>query len=218
MAMALLPLRTRFSAVSRRAFLRACLALPAPFLLLACGGRIASGAAPGRISSQQELPLTPACDDDPQTTQSQTEGPFFTRSTPERRSLLEPGIAGRRMVLAGYVLSRRCEPIPGALLDFWQAGDEGGYDNVGYRLRGHQFADEAGRYELETVVPGLYPGRTRHFHVKVQAPNGPVLTTQLYFPGEADNEGDDLFHTELLMDVRDVADGKDATFNFVVSR
>jgi len=218
MAMALLPLRTRFSAVSRRAFLRACLALPAPFLFLACGGRIAAGAAPGRPLSAQELPLTPACDSEPQATQSQTEGPFFTRNTPERRSLLEPGIAGTRIVLAGYVLSRQCEPIPGALLDFWQAGDEGGYDNVGYRLRGHQFADEAGRYELETVVPGLYPGRTRHFHVKVQAPNGPVLTTQLYFPDEPRNRTDGIFHPALVLAIQDSEQGKRGAFNFVVSR
>jgi len=62
--------------------------------------------------------------------------------------------------------------------------------NTGYRLRGHQFTDEAGRYALETVVPGLYPGRTRHLHVKVQAPNQPVLTTQLYFPGQPSNATD----------------------------
>jgi len=157
------------------------------------------------------------CDDDPQATQSQTEGPFFTRSTPERRSLLEPGIAGTRMVLAGYVLSRQCEPIPGALLDFWQADDGGAYDNVGYRLRGHQFADEAGRYELETVVPGLYPGRTRHFHVKVQAPNGPVLTTQLYFPDEPRNRTDGIFHPALVLAIQDGDQGKLGAFNFVVS-
>jgi len=39
-------------------------------------------------------------------------------------------------------------------------------------------------------VPGIYVGRTRHFHLKVQAPNRPLLTTQLYFPGEAVNARD----------------------------
>ncbi len=47
-----------------------------------------------------------------------------------------------------------------------------------------QFADASGRFSLETIVPGAYGGRTRHIHVKVQAPDSPVLTTQLYFPGE----------------------------------
>ncbi len=109
-----------------------------------------------------------------------------------------------------------CTPIAGALLDFWQADADGVYDNVGYRLRGHQFTDEAGRYSLETVVPGAYQTRTRHIHVKVQAPNQPVLTTQLYFPGEAANDRDGIFRPELVMTVQDTADGKLATFNFVL--
>ena len=65
-------------------------------------------------------------------------------------------------------------------------------------------------------MPGLYPGRTRHFHVKVQAPNGPVLTTQLYFPGDPANSRDGIFRPELLMDVRDASDGKEGIFDFVV--
>ncbi len=51
---------------------------------------------------------------------------------------------------------------------------------------------------------------------KVQPPGGKLLTTQLYFPGEPRNERDSIFRPELLMDVRDGADGKDAAFNFVV--
>src|ERR671923_286173 len=77
---------------------------------------------------------------------------------------------------------------------------------AGFPLRGHQFTDDAGRYRLETVVPGLYPGRTRHIHVKVQAPNQPVLTTQLYFPGEARNAADGIFNQALLMQVQVAAD------------
>jgi protocatechuate 3,4-dioxygenase beta subunit len=66
-------------------------------------------------------------------------------------------------------------------------------------------------------VPGLYPGRTRHFHVKVQAPNQPVLTTQLYFPDEPANATDGIFSPELLMNVADATDGKQAAFNFVLN-
>ncbi|MGH3322486.1 MAG: hypothetical protein ACRDN9_20380, partial [Streptosporangiaceae bacterium] len=47
-----------------------------------------------------------------------------------------------------------------------------------------------------TIVPGLYPGRTRHVHVKAQAPYEPILTTQLYFPGEPRNRTDPLFNPE----------------------
>ena len=118
--------------------------------------------------------------------------------------------------MAGTILSTGCQPVPRALVDFWQADDSGAYDNAGYRLRGHQLADDQGCYRLETIVPGVYPGRTRHFHVKVQAPNGPVLTTQLYFPGEAGNPRDPIFSRDLVMQVRDAADGKTGTFDFVL--
>jgi protocatechuate 3,4-dioxygenase beta subunit len=144
------------------------------------------------------------------------EGPYYRRRSPNRLSLLEPGLTGTPIILTGAVLSRRCQPIAQTLLDFWQADDRGEYDNNGYRLRGHQFTDEAGRYRLETIVPGLYPGRTRHIHVKVQAPNRPVLTTQLYFPGEAQNHRDRMFAPDLLLAVQDTADGKVATFNFIL--
>jgi protocatechuate 3,4-dioxygenase beta subunit len=120
------------------------------------------------------------------------------------------------MVVIGQVFSGDCKPLVGARLDFWQADDQGVYDNVGYRLRGHQFTDSEGRYRLETVVPGLYPGRTRHIHVKVGTPDGPVLTTQLYVPGEARNSTDSIFNQGLIVAIQDTADGSLATFNFVL--
>jgi protocatechuate 3,4-dioxygenase beta subunit len=114
------------------------------------------------------------------------------------------------------VLSTECKPVARALIDVWQADDKGEYDNVGFTLRGHQFTDEGGRYRLETIVPGLYPGRTRHIHLKVQAPGRPVLTTQLYFPGESQNQRDGLFSQALVLPVRETTDGKVATFDFVL--
>jgi protocatechuate 3,4-dioxygenase beta subunit len=66
-------------------------------------------------------------------------------------------------------------------------------------------------------VPGLYGGRTRHIHVKVQAPRGRILTTQLYFPGEPRNRRDFLFRDDLLMAVRGAAQAKDARFNFLLA-
>lgn len=102
------------------------------------------------------------------------------------------------------------------MLDFWQADAGGAYDNDGFRLRGHQLTDARGRYRLETVVPGLYPGRTRHVHVKVKAPGRPLLTTQLYFPGVAANADDPIFDRRLL--VRSLRRGPrwTASFDFVV--
>jgi protocatechuate 3,4-dioxygenase beta subunit len=149
--------------------------------------------------AQAPLPPTPACHDGDDATPAQTAGPFFKPSSPERVELVETGMAGQPIELIGFVLSRACKPLAGALLDFWQADTKGSYDNSGFRLRGHQYSDAEGRYRLRSVVPGVYPGRTRHIHVKVQQSGGRVLTTQLYFPSEAKNRSDGLFRSDLLM-------------------
>jgi protocatechuate 3,4-dioxygenase beta subunit len=159
---------------------------------------------------------TPACGEDG-VTPAQTPGPYFKPKSPLRASLVEPGMPGTKIVVEGTVLTTDCKPVPRALVDFWQADARGDYDNDGYRLRGHQFTDDAGRYRLESIVPGIYPGRTRHFHVNVQAPGRRVLTTQLYFPDEPLNQRDGIFDRDLVMKVRDAdGGGKLARFVFVV--
>ena len=200
--------------VIRRQLVQAILTLPA-LTLIGCGGSsLASSALP---SSPTSLEPTPACDDgDDDPTPAQTEGPYFKSSSPQRSSLLESGVTGTWLTITGRVLSTSCQPISAAKLDFWQADDSGNYDNSGFRLRGHQFTDADGRYTLQTIVPGLYPGRTRHIHVKAQAPNQSILTTQLYFPNEARNATDGIFSSELLMTVNEVAGGRAATFDFVL--
>jgi protocatechuate 3,4-dioxygenase beta subunit len=151
-------------------------------------------------------------------TVAQTEGPYFKTNSPERTSLVDDTIQGTLLTITGQVLAADGTPVANALVDFWQANASGAYDNSGYNLRGHQYTDENGYYTLTTVVPGLYPGRTRHIHVKVQAPNGPLLTTQLYFPGEARNTTDGIFDPSLVLNVTDNSDGTQAaTFNFVVT-
>jgi protocatechuate 3,4-dioxygenase beta subunit len=193
--------------------------------LAALAGAALVAPAAGRAFAQEPtatpgalLPATPECDDGPAPTPPQTAGPFFTPNTPERTDLREPGLPGEPLSLAGFVLDRACRPLPGALLEFWQADAAGVYDNEGFTLRGHQFSDEAGRWRLETVWPGLYPGRTRHIHVAVQAPGQPPLTTQLYFPDEPGNAGDFLFDPALLVewDDPDAAAPLLARFDFVL--
>jgi protocatechuate 3,4-dioxygenase beta subunit len=166
--------------------------------------------------AEASLPATPACDDGDAVTLRQTEGPFFKPSSPERTELAEMGMAGQPIELVGFVLSRACKPVAGALLDFWHADAGGQYDNSGFRLRGHQFADAQGRYRLRSIVPGIYVGRTRHIHVKVQPREGRVLTTQLYFPREPKNRSDGLFRRELLMRTSQNAGLLAARFDFVV--
>ncbi|TMQ69878.1 MAG: intradiol ring-cleavage dioxygenase [Candidatus Eisenbacteria bacterium] len=184
----------------------------------AAAATLLAASTPGSTAArkQPKASPTPDCGDDDEPTPAETEGPFFTPHSPERTSLLEPGMSGTRIVLTGRVVTRGCQPVAGALLDFWHADDSGEYDNQGFRLRGHQFTDADGRYRLETIVPGLYPGRTRHFHVKVQARGGRVLTTQLYFPGEARNRRDFLFRPDLLMVTSETDRGQDGRFNFVL--
>lgn len=164
------------------------------------------------------LALTPACADaDEEPTPAQTEGPYFKRQSPERSSLYEAGMAGTPIVLTGQVLDTAGRPVSRALLDWWHADDAGEYDNRGYRLRGHHFTDAQGRFRLETIVPGLYSGRTRHFHVKVQAPSAPVLTTQLYFPDEPGNRRDFIFNEKLLLSLQPKSDKSlTGAFTFVV--
>jgi len=166
----------------------------------------------------QALSPTPACHDGDVPTRPEIEGPFFKPASPLRGDLREPGMAGRPAELAGFVLTRSCRPVAGALIELWHADDQGEYDNKGFRLRGHLFADAKGHYAFKTIVPGLYPGRTRHFHIKVQAAaESPVLTTQLYFPDEPRNLADDFFHPELVMRVAAADDALRARFDVVLA-
>jgi len=149
-------------------------------------------------------------------TVQETEGPYFTANSPEAANLLTDGIVGTKLVITGYVYTADCQPIANALLDFWQADANGVYDNNGYTLRGHQYTDANGMYQLTTVVPGIYTGRTEHIHVKVQAPNAKLITTQLYFPGVVQNDSDGIYDASLLMSIQKTSDGEAGQFNFVV--
>lgn len=150
-------------------------------------------------------------------TPAQTEGPYYTANPPEVNSLLQPGMAGSKILLTGYVLDEQCRPIPGARVDFWQADAAGQYDNQGYTLRGYTLTDAAGRYSMETVVPGEYPGRTPHIHVKVTPPGGQTLTSQLYLPDAVANATDRIFSPELVVKMEQGADGAIGRFNFIVA-
>ncbi|MDT9681653.1 dioxygenase [Streptomyces sp. TRM76323] len=200
---------------SRKAVLRAALAAgvaaPAVFMGAPALAR-ATAASPGARPA-----LTPTCDDGDDPTPPQMEGPYFKPNSPRRTSLLESGTPGVRLTVSGYVFGLGCSPISGVLLDFWQADNNGAYDNTGFRFRGHQYTDAQGAFRLTTIVPGLYPGRTRHIHVKAQAPGRPVLTTQLYFPNEPRNATDSLFDPRLLMTVHDAGGAREAAFDFVLN-
>jgi protocatechuate 3,4-dioxygenase beta subunit len=169
-------------------------------------------ASPAILTSRKSLaqqPVTPGCGGQ---TPPQLEGPFFTPLSPERNTLIDPDMTAPRIKLIGEVMDSACRLVPGALLDFWQCDDKGRYDNRGYRLRGHQYTNNKGQFLLETLIPGEYPGRTPHLHVKVQRKNGPALTTQLYLPDHPRNRRDFLYDPRLIM----VPRGAEFYFRFVL--
>lgn len=156
-----------------------------------------------------QLPPTPSCGGK---TPAQLEGPFFTPGSPERSRLTGANERAPKIQLSGEVVDASCRSIPGAMLDFWQCDDQGNYDNRSDKLRGHQYASSTGHFVLQSLMPGEYTGRTPHLHVKVQRRNGPVLTTQLYFPNHARNKRDFLFDPRLILETR----GTEFFFRFVL--
>lgn len=165
-----------------------------------------------------DLDPTPACGESHGPTPSQTEGPYFTPNSPLRTGLYEPGMEGTRLRVGGLALDRNCRPLAHVLVDLWHADAQGRYDNAGYRLRGHQFTDAQGRWQFDTILPALYPGRTRHLHVKLQPRGGRILTTQLYFPADAaSNARDRIFDKRLLMNTAGDAEQMIARYDFVLA-
>ncbi|WP_276319571.1 hypothetical protein [Crenobacter cavernae] len=98
-------------------------------------------------------------------------------------------------------------PLPGALIEVWQANHAGLYDTnkpgnfteaTTFHLRGMLYTNEKGQYETETIMPGRYPvppnlpglekyaGLTRpaHIHMRVMESLHVPVTTQLYFKGD----------------------------------
>jgi protocatechuate 3,4-dioxygenase beta subunit len=165
----------------------------------------------------QELTPTPFCHDGDEPTVRETEGPFFKPRSPERSDLRETGTKGSRFDLSGFVLTRSCRPLREAVVDLWHADEKGEYDNIGFRYRGHVITGPDGAFLFRTIVPALYAGRTRHYHVKVQAPGSRLLTTQLYFPNEPANLRDGLFQRELLMRVADAGSDLAGRFDFILN-
>lgn len=146
------------------------------------------------------------------------EGPFYKPIAPFRRQLLDSSQVN--LTLIGKVLDTDGNAIPHALLDFWQADVQGNYDNVGYQLRGRQYADKDGNYWLKTIHPGFYKMdvneyRCSHIHVKVWAEGYQMLTTQLYFSDDPYDASDHWFNKN-----RVICSTKDstATFNFVLEK
>ena len=109
---------------------------------------------------------------------------------------------GERIVVGGRVVEADGRPVPGALVEVWQANAAGRYRHDGDRHRapldpnfsgaGRCVTDSEGRWRFVTVRPGAYPWRNHanawrpaHIHFSVLGRAFVQrLITQMYFPGD----------------------------------
>jgi protocatechuate 3,4-dioxygenase, alpha subunit len=120
-------------------------------------------------------------------TPSQTVGPYFSLG------LLEPPaneLVPGGLTITGRVLDGAGEPVPDAIVEIWQADDDGRYrGDFGW---GRSGCDEEGRYAFVTCKPGPVEDQAPHLTVMVFARGllKPVLT-RMYFPDEEDANAQD---------------------------
>ena len=135
----------------------------------------------------------------------QTEdGPFYFDPTLVRADITE-GKQGVPLDLVLRVVTvAGCSAIKGARADIWQVdalGIYSGYDKqtgTGEQrtvsatgqtfLRGTQFTGDAGSVSFTTIYPSWYTGRTPHIHFKVFLDRQRVVTSQIYFPDEINDQ------------------------------
>src|SRR5688500_13874203 len=127
--------RTTFG-ISRRRFFRESVVL--------LGGALVAG--PGFAGKQDCLP-----------TESEILGPFYRFGAPFQSRLTGSEEPGERLSLSGTVFSSECRtPLPGALIEVWQANNAGRYDTnkpgnfteaSTFHVRGMLYTNEKGQYE-----------------------------------------------------------------------
>lgn len=112
---------------------------------------------------------------------------------------------GKIILIEGMVSDQNCAPVPGALVEIWQACESGKYNHPSdpntaeldpnFQYWGKAVTDEKGFYRFRTILPGAYPAdtdwmRPPHIHFKVARLGFAELITQLYFEGEKYNKTD----------------------------
>ncbi len=113
---------------------------------------------------------------------------------------------GEVIEVTGQVLDAKCRPLPGSVVEVWQANIHGRYSHPRDEGKGRPLdpnfqgyarlsTDKDGTYRFLTIIPGSYAAmgdwiRPPHIHFKVHAPFNPSVTTQMYFAGHALNAKD----------------------------
>jgi protocatechuate 3,4-dioxygenase alpha subunit len=130
-------------------------------------------------------------------TASQTVGPYFHLGTVRLFVADLAGDApGEKVAIAGRVLDGDGKPVNDALLEIWQAGPDGRFNQPGFAGFGRVATDDQGAFRFVT----LKPGRVEGVGGALQAPHLAVavfmrgllrhLVTRVYFPDEPANGED----------------------------
>ncbi|MEU2618149.1 intradiol ring-cleavage dioxygenase [Streptomyces sp. NPDC007157] len=146
---------------------------------------------------------------DPGGTESTVLGPFHMTESPVRELGADIDLVGtgEPCVVSGVVRSADGTPLPGAVLDVWQADPHGFYDVQQPEVqppgngRGLFTADGEGRFRFRTCVPSAYPiptdgpvgallkatgrhpYRPAHIHFIVSAEGHTPVTTHIFVAG-----------------------------------
>jgi protocatechuate 3,4-dioxygenase beta subunit len=109
---------------------------------------------------------------------------------------------GQRIIITGRVVDEQGNPVPGVLIEIWQANAAGRYTHdldswnapldPNFLGKGSCLSDEQGIYRFLTIRPGAYPWkvetnewRPAHIHLSLMGPSlTSRLVTQLYFPDD----------------------------------
>jgi protocatechuate 3,4-dioxygenase beta subunit len=145
-------------------------------------------------------------------TPDMTEGPFFPDKLPldQDNDLIRmtdhttPAV-GTITNLSGRVLDKNGNPVKDALVELWQADDHGTYIHTkgaaqgerdpGFQGYGKFETAKDGGWKFRTIKPGLYTGRTRHYHFGVTLKGQPRFATQLFFQDEPANAKDGILRS-----------------------
>ena len=143
-------------------------------------------------------------------TPAQTEGPYYPVAKPADRDndlLVLEGADGRPdgdvLEFGGSLFDSSGMPVSGAVIEIWQTDDNGVYlhpgdagssrRDVNFQSYGEAVTTEEGSYSFRTIMPGNYPPRPRHIHVKVRFGTRELLTTQFYFSNDPEASQDRIF-------------------------
>lgn len=112
-------------------------------------------------------------------------GPYYLPNAPFRTQLAPEKHNSQVLKVSGRVVKSDCmTPVPNAIVDVWQADENGKYVNEWYR--GQIRSSEKGEYSFTTIIPKGYGEgtgyRPPHIHFKIFVDSKEIITSQMFFP------------------------------------